>query len=806
LDKAKIFAAAEKAIVKGQYDKALEQFEALLRMDPQDAKILNRVADLYLKKGDNKKGIDSLHKLADCYTKDGFYSKAVAIYKRILKIDNGDSKDNMVSVYEKLADLYGQLGLISDAMAQYAVVVDVYDRMGEQQALLNVLKKVSDLDPYNIDSQLKLAELFLADQRVEDAQDALGRLSENIIAKGHMPDILRVYERWVELFPADVQRLKELVDRYLQVSEPKKALARIQVAFKADPHSPDILELLASTFRQLNQPEKAKAVEVELIKIYRKAGNLESAQAVEHRVRGEIPTFEKEEAQMPVKLRASSVDDIDPAESLIQSLPLEPDEKKIISECDVYLKYGLNDKAFEVLTQSLQKHSQSLALRWKLKGAALEKGLHDQAAHLLSEIKMLAQEKKITSWVQLADEELSRLQPGSAPSDLSRDDAVMDELEFVEDSEVSIVLDEEDIPSEPEASLQLEAAQEPEAPFELEMKAEEIAPIEEESSVLDLSDDAEPTPLLTEDDFSEAELQQLQNSLMPEETLSPSTLEASEHLEMNSEEVMTFSAQEESKTDLSQSNLAVDSDFEVKQALEEIDFFKQQGLEAEARSALKDLLERYPAHPLIQAHGLQAGINASAMKKTDKEVEALGRKVKLSVQEDERTEDTGGFFDLASELASELEADEAPEPVFEGPAEVREVFNAFKSGVAQAVSADDWQTHFDLGIAYREMGLFEDALQEFKIVSQQPKQESSAFYQMGICEMSRQRLAEAKIYFDKALQVPDLMQQEKISITYELAEVLLQMNQSAEAKKLFEAVRSLDPEFRDVQEKLGQFA
>lgn len=802
LDKNKLFAAAEKFVVKGQYDKALESFEQILRADPSDTKTLNRVADLYLKKNDTLKGIDTLKKLGEAYTNDGFYSKAVAIYKRILKVDSGGTKESLVEIHEKLAELYGQLGLISDAMSHFSIVVDVHDRMGDQEALLKALKKVSDLDPYNIDSQLKLIELFVAQNKSADAQETFEKLSEHVNAKGHMPDVLRVYEHWVQFFPKDYVRLKELVDHYIQVNEPKKALARIQVAFKADPRDPAVLELLSMTFVNLKQPEKAKAVDIELLKIYRQAGDSAQASEVENRLQGKVPPPLEEPTRKTEAVAAH--DEIDPADSLIQSLALDPDERKILSECDVYSKYGLNDKAYEVLSASLKKFSQSIALRWKLKSVAMDRHENEMAAHLLSEIILLAKSKSLKAWEDVAVSELRMVDPqhatlGGTPAKSGSAKNPPETLEVLEDSaefrssDISIVLEEEVV--EP-----------------LRAPIPEVEAVSE----IEIDSDSDPEPLLTESDFSDEELQKLAASLDPNpaSTDAPMELESNDVSLRTSDMTMAEEAQEmelspqlelssepmQMEEDIpppaSAASPALDADFEIRQALDEVAFFKQQGLQHEADQLLKTLNAKFPGHALLN----QAGIKApnEKLKKNSLEIEALGRKVKLSVQEDQRSGDEENFFDLGAALDDELKN----APKFEGPSEVKDVFQAFKQGVSQVVNDDDWQTHFDLGVAYREMGLIDDAVGEFQIVLKTESQQSSALYQLGICEVGRGNFGKAKDYFDQALKIPNLMEQEKISISYELADALLHLNDKARAKKLFEEIQSQDPEFREVTLKI----
>lgn len=841
-DKAKIFQAAEKAVLKGQYDKALESFEQILKVDPLDSKALNRVADLYLKQNDVAKGVAALSKLGESYTADGFFSKAVAIYKRILKIDNAGTKESLVGVHEKLAELYGQLGLVSDAMAHFAIVVDVHDRAGDQEALLNALKKVSDLDPYNIDSQLKLAELLLAQNRADEATESLTRLAEHVNAKGHLPDVLRVYERWVELFPSDFKKLQELVDQYLRVGEPKKALARIQVAFKSNPRDPQILELLSQTFIGLKQPEKSKAVDVELIKIYRQAGATADAQRIEDRIRGKVPDFSKSET-VTKQAQVAEQDQIDPADSLIQATPLDPDERKIISECEVYVKYGLAEKAIDAFQKAIAKFSQSLVLRWKLKNVLLEASQNEAAVHTLSEILMLAKTKNLSAWKDVAEKELSNLDPhhpalgggakaaaakklevAAAPAIETRSDTTsVENIDFqdFEQSEISIVLDDEVVPAEPEkldvtkdsgpvsdsleliedsAEIELSPAVEISSvsgPMVMELPEDPpmaIDMVEEEST----GDGAEA--LLSESDFSDEELQKLDSNFSPESEPANSKPAAAPTPKSAPKPAPAPEA-------------IVDADFEIRQALEEVEFFRAQGLDGEANQLIQSLNARYPNHPLLSkaapgsgpTEGAKSKGDPSKLKKATLELETLGRKIKLNVQEDERSAEDDNFFDLAAELSNELGGEEESK-AFGGPTEVREVFNAFKAGVSKVVGEDDWQTHFDLGVAYREMGLIDDAIVEFGIVAKNKSQEAGALYQMGICEVAREKFDAARDYFDKALKHPSLAGQEKLSITYELAEALLKLDDKKKARQLYQEVMKLDPEFRDVKDRLKALA
>lgn len=882
MDKAKLFAAVEKALQKGQTDKALEGLEQILRIDPQDLKALSRAADLYLKEQKQDRAFDTLKSIGAVYTKDGFYSKAVAIYKRILKIDKISNPEALFEIHENLASLYGHLGLVSDAMNHFSIVVDHFDKIGDKARLLEVLKKVSELDPSNIDTQLKLAELFIQQEREIEAVETLDRMIENAESRKSVSDLIRVHEKYCELFPQNNERLESLVNIYLEAQEPKKALARIQAAFRLDPRNARILELLSKTFAAMAQPEKSKAVDIELVKLYRQEGKMDEAAVVEKRIKGHSsphasPAPVSKSESSPI---AEAVDEAsDPVESLIKALPLSTEEKKVLAECDVYFKYGLTEKAYEVLKGRLNHFPQSLILRWRLKSAAQEIKKKDEAILLLSEIILLARKQGLEIWANLAATELEALDPthpslegksSSAPG-LKKPPAALasaatqtkDEgLSFkdLESSEVSIIIDDEmaedsgDVSeisfqdlkedSKPEDSSEAlileEAAPQAVDDFgtidlgELEATVE---PLEEskEEAVLELNPEVDvslkldepvavkasapaeeeaPVDILSESDFSAEELDFLEDKLAPED-LKPKSEKVKPQSSPQVEESSTLdlsdfahvSSPEPKQSPLERAQSVPDEDFEVKQGLEEVEFFKSQGLEEEAQNMLKALKEKYPHRPEWKRAAYKASHEGASSQgqiaKKNLDVEALGRKVKLSVQEDTRAEGDDDFFNLAEELQSELE-DSKPAPSSSAPAEVRDVFNAFKAGVSQSIAADDWQTHFDLGVAYREMGLLDDAIEEFKLVEKVDGQKVSALYQMGLTYVEMNKLEKARECWDQALKQPQILNQERLSLSYELGEVLLKLNNPSMAKKFFSEVQKIDPEFREVTERLKQ--
>src|SRR3990170_4226858 len=126
VDKNKVIAEATKLVQKGQFDKAIRAYEKILADDGKDVRILLKVGELQQKKGDNASAAQTFSRVADAYGEQGFFLKAVAVYKQMLKLAPDD-----VRVNERLANLYQQLGILSDAMAQLQLVASAAERNGE---------------------------------------------------------------------------------------------------------------------------------------------------------------------------------------------------------------------------------------------------------------------------------------------------------------------------------------------------------------------------------------------------------------------------------------------------------------------------------------------------------------------------------------------------------------------------------------------------------------------------------------------------------------------------------------------------
>ncbi|AKU90328.1 tetratricopeptide repeat protein [Vulgatibacter incomptus] len=205
MDKNKVIQAATKLVQKGQLDKAIAEYEKVRKADPKDVRILLKIGELQQKKGENVEAARTLLDAAKSYASDGFFLKAVAVYKQIVKLD-----PSRIDVNLQLAELYQQLGLMTDAMTQLQQVANHQERGGQPEVALETLRRMVDLDPENVGSRIKLGELFAQQGKTEDGLRELRLAAEHLKSHNRLDDYLRVAERVATLAPEDLALSREL--------------------------------------------------------------------------------------------------------------------------------------------------------------------------------------------------------------------------------------------------------------------------------------------------------------------------------------------------------------------------------------------------------------------------------------------------------------------------------------------------------------------------------------------------------------------------------------------------------------------
>ncbi len=896
VNRTKVLETAQKHLAKGNYDKAIGEFRKLVETDPSDVRTWLKIGDLYTRKGARREAIDTYSKVASQYGDQGFFLKAVAVYKQILKLD-----PSRLDVQVNLGEMYEMLQLTSDALSTYEHVAAGFARGGDIDRALSTLAKMADIDPENIPVRIKLAEALSKAGRTKEAADAFEAGAALLEAHGRMDDFIKVAERLLFHRADDTALARKLAGHYLERNDPKRALGKLQLCFKANPKDTNTLELLAEAFNQLGQLPKTISVYREIARIHQEAnrpedrartlkkileldpGDAEARQALASfaQTRGSVRRDIAPPASAVVEPSRSSVVEPDEPEIVEEVEVLEDDEELIIvedevdeeelasepateaapapsdmpsvppdvlreaqiarllTECDVFLRYGLKQKVVEQLHAVLELDPMHVEARERLKDLHLADGrVADAVAELITLAEILAEGRSAASVLYLR--QVLELDPANIEA---RERLAALGVESIPPPEPAAVTPAEPAPIEEEEEIFfVDNDAPPDAAADITpVPGESIIPVEIDSEPVEAMDvvdatatsaaplppaDEAPTTAADAPSLDVMEAQASRHAMVPPPSeqaqplvpkpgdsaerplvprpgvprpgavsgpggpvpsggnpLAPMTPEEFEHVPLRPSTPGQMAAE------VARRSVAPG---EVEELLDEADFFVAQGLFEEARATLSDALTNHPSNPLIEEKLREvAGVAAAA-----------GDRASAAPP----TASADHSFELAERLAEEFEDAADPDSIGSDVLDVEQVFAQFKKGVEQQVGMEDSETHFDLGIAYKEMGLLDDAINEFRLCLTNPTRVCIGETMIGLCLLEKNELTEAIAHFKKGLYAETKTDREELGLYFELGNAYDLLHDPKEALYYYQKVQKRDPSFRDVASRIQNLA
>jgi tetratricopeptide (TPR) repeat protein len=178
-NKAKAMQEAEKYVSQGKLSQAIKQYERIIDKEPSDLILLNTIGDLYVRDKNLPEALKQFHRLADSYSHEGFTLKAIAIYKKISKLDS-----SAVDVLVKTGDLYVLQGLAREARDQFAQAVEAYRKKNQNDKALEAFRKIIALDPENLGYRAKMADFCAQAGRKAEAAKAYAELASVAFRQG----------------------------------------------------------------------------------------------------------------------------------------------------------------------------------------------------------------------------------------------------------------------------------------------------------------------------------------------------------------------------------------------------------------------------------------------------------------------------------------------------------------------------------------------------------------------------------------------------------------------------------------------
>ena len=141
-----------------------------------------------------------------------------------------------------------------------------------------------------------------------------------------------------------------------------------------------------------------------------------------------------------------------------------------------------------------------------------------------------------------------------------------------------------------------------------------------------------------------------------------------------------------------------------------------------------------------------------------------------------------------------------------GEVSLEEIFREFKKGVEQQLSPEDYETHYNLGIAYKEMGLTDEAIGEFQLASKDPLHSVECCSMLGLCFLEKGMPQLAIKWYKKGLETIGIRDDDRLGLSYDLGSVYADVGDRESAYKTFLEIYGSNAQYRDVGERLRDLA
>jgi tetratricopeptide (TPR) repeat protein len=354
IDRNKIVAEAQKHIQKGAYKKAIAEYSRIIREEPDDVRILMKIGDLQVRDGQARDAQRTYTEVADYYVANGFFLKAVAVYKQVLQLNAAAVEPRV-----QLAELYFQLGLLSDALTQYLLVAQTYQQNGQGALYVKTLERMVEVDPSNVGNRIKLAETLAKAGSAMSAAIHFSAAAHTLQAAGRFDEYVKVAERYLHVLPEDVEMSRELARTLLTIDKPVLAIQRMQPFLKKARVALVDVDLVADALQRLGENARGAELLREIAEDYEKSGLTAERDHCLRKLLEFDPT--NEIARRVLGLTANDdvpeLDDIafevldDGAAGPVDAVEREAQITQLLAEAEIFAKYNLHERMLDHLNQ-----------------------------------------------------------------------------------------------------------------------------------------------------------------------------------------------------------------------------------------------------------------------------------------------------------------------------------------------------------------------------------------------------------------------------------------------------------------------
>ena len=744
-DKAKTLRVAERYLETGKIPAAIKEYSRIVESEPEDFTTLNILGDLQVRTGNQAAAISCFRRIAEHYRDQDFAFKAIAMFKKIDRLQPGN-----IEIATHLADLYAQQDLVIEARAHYLIVANAHAQAGATQDGLEVLRKIADLDPQNTEVRIKLAEGYLREGMSKEAAASFTEAGHNLLGRGSLDEALEVLGRALKIEPADRETLKGVLDTHVARGTAYEAAEIVASASREHPEDVDLMALLARAYLEAEDPEQAEAVILSLIA---KDGTL--------------------------YLRLIEV-----ARLYVQTDQIGEAARVVAGISEQMLAEREETQLLEIVDELLAGDSDNVqALRLLVRAHWWQRDMENLKA-ALERLAEAAQAAGLEKDERYALTQLTRLSPEAAHH-VER----LNELGGAEEDAAAEALPE----FEPVAPPQAKAADN-EAGSDYEATpGYEAAPDVDDHSLADGETEFEWNAVA---DMADLRNESPADHVQHERGFTFEAVVAEELASAGDEQLVEANADDEDRHAMIRA-----------QELESVDFYIAQGYTDIAVDTL-DLLERqFGGHEDIQRRRAQlnrlaAGESLPAAAEPTFEFSIPALKPEpppaLIIAETPAVKGNGNGNGNGNGMPVQT--------IDPGLAEIFEEYRMSAEG--ETTGNGDYETHYNLGLAYQEMDLFEEALEEFQIAIGlcSPDDGTARYLQccnlLGHCFMQKGVPQLAVKWFIQGLGAPNTSSDERQALRFDLAAAYERAGDLDRAKDLFTEIYGVNVSYRGVNERL----